>query len=400
MAPIDLVVEKFIASLNGDTDNRHSEDAEVECSESESTIINVPIWATPEVGQYKFAQIVSRVVLSRFTPTKRYVRRLLTRYVAKIEREAGVEIEDETLAGLIAEHAFSPSRSFASSAATSGGGGLAGGDVPDPNAYGCVSFAIPKSNGTAVAESSCSVISDNIVGVRVYPHHNDVGVRRLWEAGGALAEYLLTFPELIKGRVVLELGAGVGFTGIVAAGICAPKCLYLTDYTDTCLENMRHNIDFNADWLQRQGVYVETMENVMSKRRGNVLTCGYLEWSEYSNANDSLFAVSDAEILLAADVVYDVLYIPNLVRTVKRLLQEGKKTDNAETADTPHFERKAIFATTFRNAETFFLFTSELRNEGIKCEYTDTQTMKNLAQIFPCYFNQPREDVRICTMMA
>lgn len=373
MAPIDLVIDTFLSPL---TNNDNGDDGQ------EGNALDVPAWASPEVGQHKFAQIVTKVVAPPFKPTRRYLRRLLTRYALKIERDAGVEIEDETLAELIAEHAFGPSCSIP------GGSGLSGGDAPDPNAYGYVSFAIPEA-------AQSPYISDDIVGVRIYPHHNDVGIRKLWEAGGALAEYLIMHPELIKGRVVLELGAGVGLTGIVVAGLCGTKRLHMTDYTESVFGNMKHTIDINSHWLGRKGVNVETDEG-----EGRELTFGYLEWSEYAKDGVGLpnvFAFSDAEVLLAADVVYDIEEIPNLVATVRRLLQGGKK-NNAAT--TPQLERKAIFATTFRNTATFALFSRKLHSEGIKCEYTDEKVMESLPKLFPCYFHQPRKDVRICTMTA
>ena len=61
-------------------------------------------------------------------------------------------------------------------------------------------------------------------------------------------------------------------------------------------------------------------------------------------------------------------------------------------------KRKAIFATTFRNEKTFALFTNELRREGISCNYAEKEAIASLPNIFPCYFTQPRSDVRICTM--
>ena len=48
----------------------------------------------------------------------------------------------------------------------------------------------------------------------MFPHHNDVGVRKVWEAGAALAEYLIERPELVRGKTVCELGAGKSHTNM------------------------------------------------------------------------------------------------------------------------------------------------------------------------------------------
>ena len=360
MAPIDEVLDAFIFSIPGESDS---------CS-----------WAQPEVGQVHFAALISRAIAPPFVPTRRYLRLLLTRYSSRMEREAGCQVEDETLAELIAEHAFGPSSSsVVVGLGSAAGGGMGGGDAPDPHANGYVSFQLPQQS------------NDSIVGIRVYPHHNDVGVRRVWEAGCCLAEFLLSHPDLIRDKKVIELGAGVGLTGIVAAGLCRPMHLHMTDYTEACLDNMEHNISVNEDWLHRQGV------NVDGDERCRKLTSGYLEWTECAEFNSeniarktpmsAPFKPSEAQVLLAADVVYDVCQLPDLVRCVKVLL----------TPSSP-MARAAIFATTFRNEKTFDLFTNQLQNEGIVSQFVDNDVIADLPSIFPCYFSQPRKDVRICTM--
>jgi len=92
-----------------------------------------------------------------------------------------------------------------------------------------------------------------------------------------------------------------------------------------------------------------------------------------------------AQVLIAADVVYDRAVIPPLVSSVGRLLSESS-------------ERIAIFATTYRNEETFALFEAELNQAGIKCNYAPRGTTEKMNYIFPCYVDSPREDVRICIM--
>ena len=78
--------------------------------------------------------------------------------------------------------------------------------------------------------------------VRVYPHHNDVGVRRVWEAGACLAEYLIQHPYVVRGRSVMEVGSGVGITGLIVVVFCRPSHVSLTYSTDACLTNIGHNV--------------------------------------------------------------------------------------------------------------------------------------------------------------
>ena len=375
MAPIDEFLDAFVASFDNN-DSRTS-------------------WAEPDIGQTQLADLVAKVTTPPFVPTRRYLRLLLTRYASNVEREAGCQIEDEALAELIAEHAFGPS-SLAAGPTT--GGGMGGGDAPDPDAHGYVSFQVPHNGNSRTCTSSSP--DEDIVGIRVYPHHNDVGIRKVWEAGACLAEFLIAHPDQIRDKKVLELGAGVGLTGIVAAALCQVRHLHMTDYTEACLDNMEHNILVNKEWLARQGVNVD--DNICSRK----LTSGYLEWTECAEgggddensrraiSTSEPFQFSEAEVLLAADVVYDASQIPSLVQSVKVLLSSGRVGVTNDAAE----KRKAIFATTFRNEKTFALFTNELRREGISCNYVEKEVIANLPNIFPCYFTQPRSDVRICTM--
>ncbi len=49
----------------------------------------------------------------------------------------------------------------------------------------------------------------------------------------------------LHGRSVMELGAGVGLPGLVAAWFA--ERVWLTDYLDTLLENLRYNVQLNAN---------------------------------------------------------------------------------------------------------------------------------------------------------
>ena len=91
--------------------------------------------------------------------------------------------------------------------------------------------------------------------LRVYPHHNDVKVRRVWEAGTCLVEYLIQHPAAVRGRSEMEVGSGVGLTGLLVAGLCRPIRVRLTYFTDICLTNLVHNVEVvNRHWLEGQGV--------------------------------------------------------------------------------------------------------------------------------------------------
>ncbi|KAH9996385.1 hypothetical protein BJV74DRAFT_827878 [Russula compacta] len=82
----------------------------------------------------------------------------------------------------------------------------------------------------------------------------------LWNAARALAGFLQRTPKLYAGRTVLELGAGGGLPGLVAAK-CGARKVVLTDYPDQALvDNMAYNV----------------VQNVEPARRGAVCVLGYV----------------------------------------------------------------------------------------------------------------------------
>jgi len=65
----------------------------------------------------------------------------------------------------------------------------------------------------------------------------------LWPAALVLARYVRDNAHLVRDRVVLELGAGAGLSGIACAALA--KKVVLTDSNDECLRNLAYNARLN-----------------------------------------------------------------------------------------------------------------------------------------------------------
>lgn len=266
--PIDDVIHTF----------KMEQEQQQECSKEKSSIQ----WTT-ESAQGDFAAIINKIIEPRtntkvvlkdsskegeslivFEPTVRYIRKLIQRYTSMIEQVSSQQIENEDLVQMMMEYQFKSRKNALFGGMKGGtGGGMNDDNLPNPLESCHVSFIIPNnssgssdtmgSTGNNVtdvyAKSDNGNTNSNIVGIKVYPHHNDVGVQRVWEAGAALAEYLIENVHLVKDQHVCELGAGVGLTGLIIAGLCQTKSVHMTDYTNATLENLEYNCTINYDWI-------------------------------------------------------------------------------------------------------------------------------------------------------
>ncbi|KAI0067392.1 hypothetical protein BV25DRAFT_1819716 [Artomyces pyxidatus] len=96
----------------------------------------------------------------------------------------------------------------------------------------------------------------NEIAIRLVGNHPLWG-HYLWNASRSFASYLDAHPELYHDRFVLELGAGGGLPGIVAAKNGARKVV-LTDYPDaTLVDNLQFNANQNLESAARATVNVK-----------------------------------------------------------------------------------------------------------------------------------------------
>jgi predicted nicotinamide N-methyase len=296
--------------------------------------------------QEQFAKMVASHWRGEFSPSKRYLAHLVQLFVRQYDER---ELQSESLMELYLD--------MASKGAN---------PAPDPKLSCYCTFPVPRDGSLPLR-------------VPIFPYHNDVSLR-FWEAGAALAEYLKEKPEWVKGKRVIELGAGVGVTGLVAAALCDAEHVLCTDCSELALSNMRRAWEINREWL-------ESHRSDGPSRIGEA----YLDWDDYGAEEAPeipradlpiALAMEAGDILLAADVAYDRSVIPSLVRTVHRFLQPGRKV--------------AIFATTRRNLETFRLLKDEIHSHGISSRVIATgHDCERLEMLFPKKFHQARKDVEI-----
>ncbi|KAE8444266.1 hypothetical protein EG329_000766 [Mollisiaceae sp. DMI_Dod_QoI] len=147
--------------------------------------------------------------------------------------------------------------------------------------------------------------------------HNPLWGHHLWQAGRLISTYLEKNPDLIRGKTVLELGAGAGLPSLVCAELGAKKVV-VTDYPDVDLvENLRVNIDN----------YYSSHEEEVEREGGEkeMIAEGYC-WG--NDAQDLLSHLPAGElgfeVLILADLLFNHSEHAKLVATIRKTLKRSK----------------------------------------------------------------------------
>jgi protein-lysine N-methyltransferase EEF2KMT len=218
---------------------------------------------------------------------------------------------------------------------------------------------------TDLSEPSTPILineAKNIIG----SGHN-VGLRT-WEASLRLAHYLFQHMDLVKGKTVLELGAGTGFLSLFCSTILSPKRVIATDYLDQILDSMRENLRLNE-------------RNPESSTGGPNIDIAKIDWEDENDLFVTLQApISNShlpssptsliipDVVLGADITYHPHALPPLVSLLSRILQLSKSPSN--TAAPPRTLR-VLISSTIRSSSTLSTFISLCHEHNLSVEEID-----------------------------
>ncbi|POS82552.1 hypothetical protein EPUL_005155 [Erysiphe pulchra] len=181
--------------------------------------------------------------------------------------------------------------------------------------------------------------------------HSPLWGHYLWNAGRVISSYLELHPGLVRGKKVLELGAGAGLPSLVCAHLEA-ECVVATDYPDAALiENLKRNIESFKNKAEKSG-------DVKSR----ILVEGHC-WGENCQNILNHVIVSDGEkpgfdVLVLADLLFNHSEHEKLLATVQSTL---KKQEDAEAL---------VFFTPYRPwlLEKDLMFFDKVRASGMRVE--------------------------------
>ncbi|XP_020233650.1 protein N-lysine methyltransferase METTL21A isoform X1 [Cajanus cajan] len=141
----------------------------------------------------------------------------------------------------------------------------------------------------------------------------DLTGQLVWPGAMLMNDYLSKNINMLQGCTVIELGSGVGITGILCSRFCHK--VLMTDHNEEVLKILKKNIELHS-----------CPENISSTSHG--LVAEKLEWGNTGQINEILQKHPGGfDFILGADICFQQSSIPMLFDTVKQLLQirEGRK---------------------------------------------------------------------------
>lgn len=189
---------------------------------------------------------------------------------------------------------------------------------------------------------------------------------RTWEAALHLGEYVCgNYPHLIRGRAVLELGAGTGYISILCARHLGASYVVATDGSEDVVTNLTDNFKLN-------GLQDASIIHAKELKWGCPLADG--DHSEEAGSKQ-------IDLVLAADVTYDETATAALITTFEDIF------DRCPGA-------KVIIAATLRNSKTYSFFQETCHKKAYNFEEIDFGIRPNKLQTGPFY--PDKVPIRIC----
>ncbi|XP_074052432.1 protein-lysine N-methyltransferase EEF2KMT [Macrotis lagotis] len=201
------------------------------------------------------------------------------------------------------------------------------------------SYLLPSGNSVSLSEST-AIISQGTTGLVT------------WDAALYLAEWAIENPGAFTNRTVLELGSGVGFTGLAICKMCSPKAYIFSDCHSQVLQQLRGNILLNGFLLKTEATtLLQPSVSTQISPKPTVMAV-QLDWDLVTTDQLCDF---QPEVIIAADVLYDPEIILSLIGVLQKL--------SACQADQKSPE--VYIAFTIRDPDTYQLFKMELSKVGI-----------------------------------
>lgn len=138
----------------------------------------------------------------------------------------------------------------------------------------------------------------------------DLTGQLVWPGAELLNHHLARCSDFLTGCSIIELGSGVGVTGLLCSRFC--RQIVLTDHNEIVLKVLKQNID-----LQLSSGIASCAE----------ITSEKLEWGNHDQLSQILKQFPEGfDLIIGADICFQQCSIPMLFETVEQLLRFGDKS--------------------------------------------------------------------------
>lgn len=202
----------------------------------------------------------------------------------------------------------------------------------------------------------------------------------VWYAAIALAQYIAMNPSIVRGKDVLELGAGIGIPGLLASGC---------DARSVCLSEFGYDGDINEPVIQPEGEDSKRLlpSALLSNLNFNVnlnsgdnekVSVKHVDWYDFIPNEDgsdnvkiqgNTFNKDDYDLLIGSDLVNWEEDVRPLISTLKYFLSGDRNT-------------KAILMLSVENRKALPTFLELIETEFTSVD-TKNMSMMNKAEELP-----------------
>lgn len=146
-------------------------------------------------------------------------------------------------------------------------------------------------------------VVQSVLGKTGAAHEDKTGLS-IWGTSIVLSRWLAEQSETLRGKTVLELGAGCGLGGLTTVILCGAKGVCMTDVNSKTLDNLRHNINLNQAALGSSRVMAAA-----------------LDWTDKKTWAPLLKAWGKFDVIVGSDLVYDKSVVSPFVDVVDGLMK-------------------------------------------------------------------------------
>ncbi|XP_078042175.1 protein-lysine N-methyltransferase EEF2KMT [Augochlora pura] len=175
-----------------------------------------------------------------------------------------------------------------------------------------------------------------------------------WQGALELGKWCIENKPEFRNKVILELGCGVGLTGLSVIKNCSPNRYIFTDCHKSVLEMVCTNVKLNL--LDNEKIAEIDRLGLQTKYNNTDIEIVKLNWEHINEYLNEHRIVPD--VIIGADILYEPYSFNALVLALKAFLFFNN--------------RYAIIAGTIRNADTFSLFLHTLEIHDLSYEECNT----------------------------